>query len=248
MIKFFKKIRQNLLTENKFSKYMLYAIGEIVLVVVGILIALQINNWNQNRLAVNEEQAILKNIHTEFLQNKVVLIESIRQSNIVSISGKTIFNLIGKERIEIEKNNVDSLIFNSLEIASFRPSENTISDLLQSGRLQLLRNNRLKDLLHEWSKKMQSKENAQIRAENKIDKELVPYLSINYSMKDVDRYGRLNWQNKTLLKIDKFKIFEDIVFENIFDDLLYRLSTNDIRLRELGKLIDDIIKETESSK
>lgn len=248
MIKFFKKIRQNLLTENKFSKYMLYAIGEIVLVVVGILIALQINNWNQNRLAVNEEQAILKNIHTEFLQNKVVLIESIRQSNIVSISGKTIFNLIGKERIEIEKNNVDSLIFNSLEIASFRPSENTISDLLQSGRLQLLRNNRLKDLLHEWSKKMQSKENAQIRAENKIDKELVPYLSINYSMKDIDRYGRLNWQNKTLLKIDKFKIFEDIVFENIFDDLLYRLSTNDIRLRELGKLIDDIIKETESSK
>ena len=46
MIKFFRKIRQNLLTENKFSKYMLYAIGEIVLVVIGILIALSINNWN----------------------------------------------------------------------------------------------------------------------------------------------------------------------------------------------------------
>ena len=50
MIKFFRKIRQKLLSEDKFSKYLLYAIGEIILVVIGILIALQINNWNQNRL------------------------------------------------------------------------------------------------------------------------------------------------------------------------------------------------------
>ena len=47
MIKFFRKIRQKLLSENKFSKYFIYAIGEIVLVVIGILIALQINNWNE---------------------------------------------------------------------------------------------------------------------------------------------------------------------------------------------------------
>ena len=49
MIKFFRRIRQQLLTENKFSKYLIYAIGEIILVVIGILIALQINNWNENR-------------------------------------------------------------------------------------------------------------------------------------------------------------------------------------------------------
>ncbi|WP_425287337.1 DUF6090 family protein [Lutimonas vermicola] len=47
MIKFFRKIRQKTLTENKFSKYLLYAIGEIILVVIGILIALQINNYNE---------------------------------------------------------------------------------------------------------------------------------------------------------------------------------------------------------
>ncbi|GLR18220.1 DUF6090 family protein [Portibacter lacus] len=55
MIKFFRKIRQNLLTENKFSKYLLYAIGEIVLVIVGILFALQINNWNSTKIADNQE-------------------------------------------------------------------------------------------------------------------------------------------------------------------------------------------------
>ena len=47
MIKFFRKIRQHLLSENKFSKYLLYAVGEIVLVVIGILIALNINNRNE---------------------------------------------------------------------------------------------------------------------------------------------------------------------------------------------------------
>ena len=47
MIKFFRKIRQNLLMENKTSKYFKYAIGEILLVVIGILIALSINNWNE---------------------------------------------------------------------------------------------------------------------------------------------------------------------------------------------------------
>jgi hypothetical protein len=48
MIKFFRKIRQKLLTENKFGKYLIYAIGEIALVMIGILLALQVNNWNQN--------------------------------------------------------------------------------------------------------------------------------------------------------------------------------------------------------
>jgi len=53
MIKFFRKIRQKMLVENKFSKYLLYAIGEIILVVIGILIALQINNLNENRKTTN---------------------------------------------------------------------------------------------------------------------------------------------------------------------------------------------------
>ena len=59
MIKFFRKIRQNLIMENKTSKYLKYAIGEIVLVVFGILIALQINNWNEDRKLKNEELKIL---------------------------------------------------------------------------------------------------------------------------------------------------------------------------------------------
>ncbi|MFC7357066.1 DUF6090 family protein [Jejudonia soesokkakensis] len=60
MLKFFRKIRQRLLTENKFSKYLLYAIGEIVLVVIGILIALQINNLNQKAQEKEQLEASLE--------------------------------------------------------------------------------------------------------------------------------------------------------------------------------------------
>jgi hypothetical protein len=45
VVKFFRRIRQKLVAENKFSRYLIYAIGEIILVVIGILIALQVNNW-----------------------------------------------------------------------------------------------------------------------------------------------------------------------------------------------------------
>jgi hypothetical protein len=65
MIKFFRHIRQRLLTENKFSKYLLYAIGEIFLVVIGILIALSINNWNEQRKTVNKEKGYIRSIYQD---------------------------------------------------------------------------------------------------------------------------------------------------------------------------------------
>jgi len=65
MIKFFRKIRQQLLTENKFSKYLIYAIGEIILVVIGILIALSINNWNEDRKTHLHDMEFLNNLKVE---------------------------------------------------------------------------------------------------------------------------------------------------------------------------------------
>ena len=68
MIKFFRKIRQQMIKENKVSKYFLYAIGEIILVVIGILIALSINNWNEDKKNRELERTILSEI--EYTLNK----------------------------------------------------------------------------------------------------------------------------------------------------------------------------------
>ena len=73
MIKFFRKIRQRLLTENKFSKYLLYAIGEIILVVIGILIALSINNWNEELKNQRIEYSFYNDILSDLEKDSIKL-------------------------------------------------------------------------------------------------------------------------------------------------------------------------------
>ena len=73
MIKFFRRIRQRLVVENRFSKYLLYAIGEIVLVVIGILIALQINTWNESRKQATTETEFITSLQNDLHQDKAFI-------------------------------------------------------------------------------------------------------------------------------------------------------------------------------
>jgi len=70
MIKFFRNIRRQLLGEGKTGKYLKYAFGEIVLVVVGILIALSINNWNETKKTRDKERVVLKSLNKDFKNNQ----------------------------------------------------------------------------------------------------------------------------------------------------------------------------------
>jgi len=90
MIHFFKRIRQVLLSQNRLRRYFIYAIGEIVLVVVGILIALSINNWNEQRKAQNDFEFGLKQVYTQLNVNYFDLLSS-------------------KERITFQLTYIDSL-------------------------------------------------------------------------------------------------------------------------------------------
>lgn len=78
MIKFFREIRQQLLSENQFSKYLLYAIGEIVLVVIGILVALQIDDWNENRKENLVENELIEVLITDLESRKAEIGEAPR--------------------------------------------------------------------------------------------------------------------------------------------------------------------------
>ncbi len=73
MIKFFRKIRQRLLKENHVTRYLLYALGEIVLVVIGILIALQINNWNESRKQDLAEKEFITGVKNDLEQDKTYI-------------------------------------------------------------------------------------------------------------------------------------------------------------------------------
>ena len=74
MIKFFRKIRQKLVEQNRVSKYLLYAFGEIILVVIGILIALQINNWNENKKSKQQERELLNHVLEDITQDSLTIV------------------------------------------------------------------------------------------------------------------------------------------------------------------------------
>ncbi|MFD2587399.1 DUF6090 family protein [Croceitalea marina] len=245
MIKFFRKIRQKLLSENKFSKYLLYAVGEIILVVIGILIALQINNWNQKRIQQLEEQSIVKNIHIEYLQNKTSAKIRIKEAEQCEAALRQLMKMIGKDEAYIKRQNVDSLLFYAFDPPIFRPSENTISGLIQSGRLELLQNKELVNSIYNWGRTMKALTDRTTRFTAKLDNEIWPYLSERYPFKDMDAYSPLNWQEKSTLKVDKFQIFKEIEFENNTDEFLYWIVDNKNLMIELDLLIDKILIETQ---
>ncbi len=79
MIKLFRKIRQRLLTENKFSKYFLYAIGEILLVAIGIMIALGVNNWNQSQIQLANEIELYASLYDDLNKEYYKIEDNARQ-------------------------------------------------------------------------------------------------------------------------------------------------------------------------
>ena len=94
MIKFFRKIRQNLLSEGKTGKYFKYAIGEIILVVIGILIALSINNWNEKRKQIELSNNALTELQTEVIKTKSIVEK--RNKDNIQITGLMKTYLEGK--------------------------------------------------------------------------------------------------------------------------------------------------------
>ncbi|NKI30945.1 DUF6090 family protein [Croceivirga thetidis] len=152
MIKFFRKIRQKLLSENKFSKYLLYAIGEIILVVIGILIALQINTWNEKRKANNDEQRLIADLNTEFQNNYDELkVDIKRLQRVVDASGKLLV-LLQEPESQIGVLELDSLISESLTTPTWNPSFFVIEELKKSGGFAQLKNAELKTALLEWER------------------------------------------------------------------------------------------------
>lgn len=146
MIKFFRKIRQNLLSEGKTGKYFKYAFGEIILVVIGILIALSINNWNENRKNKLTELEYYCELLADFeldRQNIAVLYEESEHK--IEISKKLLLELNNKNK---DKSYLLNNYLQGLRTNAFVPSKVTMTDIVSSGKLNLITNDSLKnDLL-----------------------------------------------------------------------------------------------------
>lgn len=140
MIKFFRHMRHKLISENKTSNYLKYAIGEIVLVVIGILIALQINNWNESRKERKRESNYIELLTTDLISDANSLRALVELSD-ASVQSKTIIldyqdGIITKP--DSLANHFLRSIFNG--IASFVPNKGAIEEVQSAGGLSLFKN------------------------------------------------------------------------------------------------------------
>ncbi len=136
MIKFFRHIRKQLLTKNKFSKYILYAIGEIVLVVIGILIALQINNWNEKRIETERLNSILNIVKADLIKDTLNIIRPIKDYE----DKKFILSkIIERENSKSSLDSITELNFKKYEIFTKAISNYFLFDMNKRG-IELLKN------------------------------------------------------------------------------------------------------------
>jgi len=217
MITLLRKIRKNLISESKFSSYLLYAIGEILLVVIGILIALQINTWNQERTARQSQKYFLNQLLVELdgditaleeelagLQNQIPLIEDLLLT-------------LNKEKYTADEFNpqLKNYINAALYALSFSSNSATFDEMKSSGQLGVIDNKELRNQLVQLYNGLENLE-AYVLEVNTFGRELAVDLGIR---KGFAKY--MDYQSSTYAKYrSEEELFAMRKSESIIEHLL----------------------------
>ena len=158
MIKFFRKLRLEVLSRKRIPKYLLYATGEIILVVIGILIALQINNWNEDQKAKTTEIYVLNEVLSNLNEDALIISDIIDQRQKAKTAVANMFSYLQKENISQESLEKDMIRFLTFE--RYFPINNAY-EILKSKGLQLS-NNKLTSKISRYYDYEQKKMNRSI--------------------------------------------------------------------------------------
>jgi len=227
MINFFRKTRKQLFTENKFTKYLFYALGEIILVVIGILIALQINNWNNRRIEKEEEKKSYRNIKRQIEDDRKELTDAKAINNYFSATYKHANKIIRAQ--DFTKSDSLALIAMGLsQYSDFNSSGNIYETLVNSGNIKLLKNDGITSLI-------QQLETTYIYA-NKLE-------TIHWEI----IINELSPALRGVVNFDAFKAVKperlyEVEMQNIFVESIYLTSAKDTVYSKALREIDTIVK------
>ena len=236
MIKFFRQIRYKLMEQNKTSKYFKYAFGEIILVVIGILIALQINNWNENRIKSNKETAILASIHKEFKKNKKQLDSVVGTHKKVHSNCSKIISLFPIQS-KPEPALLDSLslwLWESYGGVTFNPSQTSINALASTSSFDIIKNETLRDLLISWNDLITDYQEEEERSRDHIWDIYDPYFSKHFDF-------NLNFKDER----NHFDALQTLEFEYLVKsryDFINQILYSSGELQIVQKTLDKIIE------
>ncbi len=155
MIKFFRKIREHLITESQLGKYFLYAIGEIVLVVIGILIALQLNNWNEQQKQLKLE----KEYYCRLLEDAILDKEQINGLLVLAqdrlkASNQAVRLLLSDKAEKVDIGSQLSLAIKAI-YSDFKPNNSAFEDLKSGANLNIIRDKSIVKALNQYFNKVE---------------------------------------------------------------------------------------------
>ena len=212
MIKFFRKIRYDLMEKNKTGKYFKYAIGEIILVVIGILIAIQLNEWRNDSINTKQKQKVLLALKSEFEANLTQLDKVYYyQTKTLNALHKTMNLIDSINYITDDEVFIETLLDKKYEY-SYNPTNGALRSAVSSGDIHLINSERLIELLFSWEDLVTDSFEESER-QNK-------YASDSYAL--LDKYIQLKEVYKSELYDDKGSkhpsdfvgLFKDALFED----------------------------------
>ena len=239
MIKFFRHIRKSLLMENKTSKYFKYAIGEIILVVIGILIALQINNWNEDRKNAQSETIFLEGILNDISQQKKLCTNQI---DFESKNEKWSLKAIETSKSTSIKNQLDSLyvyvqhLKQRLTFAVFNP---TYEELKSTGALRLIKNKNLKSDIILFYQNLEKRAEIIINNNHNIDNIYKTYVlgnSFGFYYNNLEKI-QVNWKHKPsqILRLsNNLNARKNLTISNLYraKDVLIEANQLELKIKE----------------
>lgn len=246
MIKFFRHIRHSMLNQNKVSRYLLYAIGEIILVVIGILIALYVNQWNQNRVLQSEEQKSLKYLKAEFESN---LEKFDYKYNFQKVRKNVVNRLLLEDLSTSSISELDSLYRMSFYSWTFVPSFSTYNSLVSTGRINEFSNDKLKIRLSGFKDLVVDFQDEEVNLWQHSQDHLIPYEMYESNISSETKFDirpRTPEEEKAhkLLYLNEF---QDPQFRNqltltlLYLDLIF--SEGEVLRKEMTELIEMINDE-----
>ena len=141
-MKLFRDIRQALINQGSIKRYLFYAIGEILLVMIGISLAFQVNNWNDDRIKKNTEISYYENIRDQILDDKTLIYSQVEFNNYY----KAQFNYVNEIIEANDRSKIDTIgpmVRDLTQYSDFDRQGNIYETLVNSGEIKLLRNHKI---------------------------------------------------------------------------------------------------------
>ena len=234
MSKIFRKIRLKFLKQNKSIQYLKYAVGEIALVVIGILIALYINNLNELRKNDKKEKAIVKEIHKDFSKNlqDFLSIKAFYKANLqAAIQFKKYINHPNPLSVKDSIGEYYNLTFSNG--FTYNPSNGVVESLINSGDYQLIKNDTMRRLLVSWKDVLNDYVEEETPANTYFSKNILPFIIENGDYTNMN--NEINF--KGISSSRKFKNLVERYIHNV-SVLLFTIENEPIEnhLREIVRL------------